>query len=189
GRPAGRAPSRWRSTSDRSATAPTETPARSRRPPPRRRRSPAPPASAATAPSSVAPEPELDGQQRGLGPVVDVQLTEDAGDVVLHRLLADEQALADFAIRLAGRQELEDLLLARRQIGELLAVALLDPLALELAQHARSDVRGQDRLAAGRSLDRGADLVGTDVLEQVADRARLERREHPLRVRVGGEHH
>ena len=81
-------------------------------------------------------EPELHGEQRRLRPVVHLQLPEDARDVVLHGLLADEEPLADLAVRLAGGEQLQDLLLARRQVGELLAKALLLALALELAQHA-----------------------------------------------------
>ncbi len=34
-------------------------------------------------------QPLTDGVQDGLGAVVDVQLGEDVGDVILHRLLAD----------------------------------------------------------------------------------------------------
>ena len=44
--------------------------------------------------ASLPPSPSSHRQQRGLGAVVHLQLPEDAGDVVLHRLLADEEALA-----------------------------------------------------------------------------------------------
>src|SRR5437870_3113066 len=102
--------------------------------------------------------------------------------MILHRLLADEEAFADLAIRLPGGEELQDLLLARREIGELLAVPLLLALALELAQHAARDLTGEHRLAGRGALHRRADLLGRHVLQEIADGARLERRKYPLRV-------
>ena len=55
----------------------------------------------------------LDRCARGFRPIVDLQLAEDAGDVILDRLLADEQPVADLLVRFAGGEELENLLLAR----------------------------------------------------------------------------
>src|SRR5207247_2635637 len=156
-------------------------------------RSPRPPRQSGerAAPSLSWPllaEAELHREQCRLGAVVHPELPEDARDVVLDRLLADEEPLPDLPVRLAGGEELQDLLLARGERVELLAVALLLALALELAQHAPRDLARQHRLARGGPLDRRADLVGRDVLEQIADGAGLERREHPLGVREGGQH-
>src|SRR5262245_53126908 len=109
--------------------------------------------------------------------------------MVLHRLLADEEALADLAIRVAGGEELQYLLLARGQRRELLAMALLLPLALELAQHAAGDLSRQHGLAGRGAFDRRADLVGRNVLRQITDRARLEGGKDTLRVGEGGQHH
>src|SRR5690606_27837173 len=47
-----------------------------------------------------------------LGAVADAQLAEDRGDVVLDRLLADEQTLADLPVGDALRHQLQDLELA-----------------------------------------------------------------------------
>src|SRR3954464_6086053 len=49
---------------------------------------------------------------RGLGAAADPELGEDAADVVLGRLGADEQALADLGIGQAGAEELEHVPLA-----------------------------------------------------------------------------
>jgi hypothetical protein len=51
--------------------------------------------------------------RRGLGTPGDLQLVQDAGDVVLHRLFGEEQLAANFRVRFAMRHEREDLLLLR----------------------------------------------------------------------------
>src|SRR5262249_17515141 len=79
-------------------------------------------------------------------------------------------------------EELKYLLLARREVGELLAVALLLPLALELAQHATGNLPGEHRLTCRGALHRCADFLWRHVLQEVADGTRLEGREHPFRV-------
>ena len=91
-----------------------------------------------------------------------MELTENAGDVVLHRLLADEEALADRLVRFASRQQLEDLLLARCQLGELFAVAQLGALALEFAQHASGDVGRENRPAVAERIGRLYDEILAD---------------------------
>src|SRR4029453_9447335 len=107
-----------------------------------------------------SPGPEPPRQQRGLRTVVHLQLPEDAGDVVLHRLLADEQAPPDLPVRLAGREQLQDLLLARGERRELLTEPLLLALALELAEHAARDLTREHRLPARRAPAGGADIGG-----------------------------
>jgi hypothetical protein len=66
------------------------------------------------------------GEESRLRAVIDLQLLEDARDMVSHRLLADEQLFRDRAVAHPGAQELQDLHLAARQLGEEGAVLLRD---------------------------------------------------------------
>src|SRR5262249_3440499 len=67
-------------------------------------------------------QPGFDGEYGGTGAIRDVELSEYRRDVGLDRLLRDEEALGDLAVRRAGREEAEYLLLARRELRQLRAV-------------------------------------------------------------------
>jgi hypothetical protein len=48
--------------------------------------------------SALSPQPSFPGAHDRLRPVRDLKLAEDVGDVVAHRLLADEEALRDLRV-------------------------------------------------------------------------------------------
>src|SRR5690349_19487824 len=56
---------------------------------------------------------QLGGEHRGLGASFETELGEDARHVVLHRLLGEEQLLADLAVGQALGDQLEDATLLR----------------------------------------------------------------------------
>src|SRR5690606_28556371 len=69
---------------------------------------------------------QLGGQRRDLGAALHVELGEDVGDVVLHRLFGEEDPIADLPVRQARPDEIEDapfLFGQRRQ--RILAVAAI----------------------------------------------------------------
>src|SRR5204862_3214853 len=65
-------------------------------------------------------QPEPDRDRGGLDPTRHAELGEDVADVDTDRLLADEQSLADLAIRAALRDQGEDLALPWRQAERVL---------------------------------------------------------------------
>src|SRR5688500_19545461 len=81
-------------------------------------------------------EAAADRVARELDAVAHAELLEDVGPVRLDRLLADREQLGDLAVRVALGDELDDLLLARREriLGELLAGAG----ALHVVAHERA---------------------------------------------------
>jgi hypothetical protein len=108
-------------------------------------------------------------------------VAEDVREVALDRLGADPEAQRDLLVRDARGHELEDLALA---FGELLGRRR----AAALAHEPPRDARGERRVAAGRGPDARGELVRLGVLQQVADRARVERRGDAHVVRERGEH-
>ncbi len=60
----------------------------------------------------VLPQPRLAGADDGLGPIGDLQLGEDVGDVVSHGLEAEVEPLRYLPVILAPGDQGEDLLLA-----------------------------------------------------------------------------
>src|SRR3954469_21793621 len=72
-------------------------------------------------------DPRPDRVDRGLDAVLDLELHQDAGDVVLHRLRADEELRGDLGVAFALGQQPKHLDLALGQAGvrpsRLLAVA------------------------------------------------------------------
>src|ERR687891_117276 len=105
-----------------------------------------------------------------------VQLLQDVADVVLHRVLGDEQRLGDVSVVHPLRDEAEDLHLAvgepRRRHLRLLHRRLADGRELreQLARHRRADAR----LAGPHRPDRIGDLVDGDLLQQVPRGGRLD---------------
>src|SRR5687768_1783666 len=69
----------------------------------------------------LPPEPRLARGDDRLGAVLDLDLVEDARDVVADGLVGQAQARGDLGIVEALRDELEDIALARRELGEFAA--------------------------------------------------------------------
>ena len=59
-------------------------------------------------------QPSADGVEDGLEPTGDIELPEDAVQVALDRLLANEQGFADFLIRAPCSEETRDFLMIAR---------------------------------------------------------------------------
>src|SRR5665811_177913 len=123
----------------------------------------------------------------GLRPALQIELGEDRADVVLDRLVGEEDLGRDLLVRLPLRDEQEDLTLLRGQFGELVPVrpAGDDPDALEdLLGHGRVE----ERLSPPDGLEGGDQVASADLLEQVATRAGDDRGEDRLLVGVAREH-
>ena len=71
--------------------------------------------------SSGSEEAVVAGVDRGMGPVAQAQAGEDAGDVVLHRALGQEQARGDLAVGRAACYQAQDIDLAGGQCRPWLA--------------------------------------------------------------------
>src|SRR3954454_3495365 len=98
-----------------------------------------------------------------------MQLHEDARHVRLHGGLAHDQLGGDLRVRHPARDQLEDLVLARRQLVELLRRRAVDGRVRgELLDQPARDRRGQQRLALRHDVDAGNELVGGHVLEEEA---------------------
>src|SRR5215469_3583087 len=82
----------------------------------------------------------LDRVDRGLRARRDVELAEDAADVVLHRLLAQEQLLRDLLVRQAERDQPDDVGLALRQFRRVAAITTRAQTAEHVAGKTRVDV-------------------------------------------------
>jgi uncharacterized protein YcaQ len=144
--------------------------------------------------SAELDELPADGDHHGFHPGVDLEFLQDVPDVVLHRVLGDEQLLGDVAVVHAAGDQLEDLHLP---LGELGRGDVLSPvlggvpvgqggeLGDELARHGRVD----QRLAAMHRAHRLGHLVQRDVLEQVAAGAGPDRLEQVLFLVADGQHH
>ena len=121
----------------------------------------------------------------GLGPALHAQLGEERGNVVLDRLLGEEQALADLPVGQALADQLKDPPLLLGQPGQRVG-------ALRLVAHPLHDPAGRLRVEQGPpGGDRAhrADQVGAaDLLEHIAGRPGHDRVEERLVVTVGGEH-
>src|SRR5664280_2540362 len=107
-----------------------------------------------------------------LGAVVDAQLSQNAGHVVLDGLLADRKRVGDLLVRHPLGDVVQDLDLARRERSEdgrrFLAVdRQLAELLEDAARHGRlrEDLVVDEVLAARDAADDGNEIVGGDVLE------------------------
>src|SRR5256885_4617748 len=83
----------------------------------------------------------------------DLELGQDAGDVVLDRLLGEGEIVADLLVGLAVRDLLEDPLLLWGQARELLVRHELLPLA-ETIEDGGRDARVKERVAGAHGPDR-----------------------------------
>src|SRR5688500_15335320 len=66
-------------------------------------------------PFSASAVPNAEPQRDGLGPRVDADLLVDPREVVLHRLVGDEELFGDRRVGHPARQQVQDLALARRE--------------------------------------------------------------------------
>jgi hypothetical protein len=111
--------------------------------------------------------------------------------VRLHGRVADEQLFCDLGVREAARDMLQHFELSRRQLGELRRRRphRLRWAADELLDDSTRDRRGQQRVPLRHRTDAGNELLGRDVLEQEATRARPERVVDVLVHVEGRQHH
>src|SRR5579883_1345775 len=132
----------------------------------------------------------LGGFEDGAGAVADVELGEDAGDVVLHGALGDVEGARDLAVRVAGGEQAEDLALAGGdRFGGAVALGLArrraggDAAARLLAERGR-----EHGSAGGERAHRREQPLERHVLEQVAPGAALDRAQGHRVVVERGEH-
>src|SRR5207249_2759647 len=104
----------------------------------------------------VLPDPE-----GGLRAVPRADALEDAGEVVLHGLLADAEAARDLLVREAAGEEAEDVAFARAEVE---VAALLRP----VGEDGPRDLRCEGGLTACCGEDTPDELVGLRILEEVA---------------------
>jgi hypothetical protein len=104
---------------------------------------------------------------------VQLELLQDVADVVLHRVLGDEQLLGDVAVRHPPGDQPQHLHLAVGQPRDGQLLSLLGPLdhRPELGQQLAGHRRRDERLTPRNGPDAGGDLLARHVLEQVAVRA------------------
>src|SRR3954470_6797327 len=113
-------------------------------------------------------EPGPGAPHGGLEPVAHADVPEDVAQVALDGLRADPEPQRDLLVRHAGAHEREHLALAIAQVAR-------GGRGAQIAYERHGDARRQRRLAGGRRADARDQLVRARVLEQVADRARVER--------------
>src|SRR5207245_8186157 len=106
--------------------------------------------------------------ERGLCAVGELQLAEDVGDVGLHGALADAELGADLLVRATRGDELQDLALARREVGVALVLVRLRAAhaqPAELVEYAPRDARVDERETVGDGADRVRELLRAHLLE------------------------
>jgi hypothetical protein len=104
------------------------------------------------------------------------ELGEHALDVGLHGRPAEHELRGDLAVGQTTRDQLEHLALARRQrLQRCAGDARRRRGARELLDQALGDRRRDQRLARGERVDRCDQLLGQDIFQQEAARARAQR--------------
>src|SRR5918998_1427437 len=120
-------------------------------------------------PPVVPPAASLDAVLEGVADqllaAVQVELAQDVADVVLDRLLRDEELLTDLAVAVAPGHVLQHLALA---LGQRLRRARRLGDAAELAEHQRCQRGREHGLAPGRAPQLAAQLLRRRALDQVA---------------------
>src|SRR3954451_22217515 len=129
----------------------------------------------------VLDEPVPAGPHCGLEPVAHADVPEDVAQVALDGLRADPEPQRDLLVRHAGAHEREHLALAIAQVAR-------GGRGAQIAYERHGDARRQRRLAGGRRADARDQLVRARVLEEVADRARVERVGDVLAISERGQH-
>src|SRR5918998_5056618 len=116
-------------------------------------------------PPAASLDAVLEGVADQLLAAVEVKLPQDVADVVLDRLLRDEELLTDLAVAVAPGHVLQHLALA---LGQRLRRARRLGDAAELAEHQRCQRGGEHGLAPGRPPQLAAQLLRRRALDQVA---------------------
>ena len=120
-----------------------------------------------------------------LGAAFHAQLGEQAGDVVLDRLLGEEEVLADLPVGEPFADQLEDPLLLRCQPGERV---LLGRLAAQPRHEPAGRLRVEHRLPGRHGAHRADEVGAADLLEHVPGRARHDRVHQGVVVGERGQH-
>jgi len=128
------------------------------------------------------------GHERGrLGTPLEVQLREDRADVVLDRLVREEDFGGDLLVGLALGDEDQDLLLLRGEdrqfVARLPARHSPDPL-----EHAFRDGRVKERLTSPHRFERRHEVARANLFQEIAGGACHDCREDGLVVGERGEH-
>src|SRR3954453_1215776 len=128
-----------------------------------------------------ADEPVALGPERRLGAIGHADRAEDVRQVRLDGLLADAQAHRDELVRHPAADERKPGALALREprVGTVRRAG-----GEQLARRAGVE----RRVALGRGADAAEELLGLGVLQEIAERARVERAEDALAVRERREH-
>src|SRR6476619_1861866 len=129
-------------------------------------------------------EATLHRETHELHAVVHLQLAEDVLHVVLHGAVRQEERRRYLLVTHACRDVLEDLGLAVGQlVNRSLGAATADGLdAPELPEHEAGQTRGEDRIHRGGRTHGCEELLAAGRLQEVAERARLDRSEDVLVV-------
>src|SRR5438067_997160 len=122
---------------------------------------------------------QLGGEHRGFGSPLHPQLREQVGHVVLHRLLGQEEAFTDLAIRKALRDEIENLALL---IGEPSEPRILLWTVAHPFQNAGRHARVEKRLARSHAADGIDEISPLDLFQEIAGRTGHDRVEQRLVV-------
>ena len=146
-----------------------------------------PPCGAGAAPTArrFAPVPR-DGD---LHPVAQPGLRQDPADAAPYRCLLDRHDLRDLAVRPAVGHQLDDLPLARGQLGEqgVRQAPIGRVQASRPAQDLAGDPWGQHRLSSGQRVDGTGDVLPSGVLEKEAHCARGQPLERVIVLVVRGQ--
>src|SRR4051794_37292768 len=137
--------------------------------------------------AAAHPEPQRDR----LRTRVHADLLVDATQVVLHRLVGDEQLLGDVAVRAPTGEQVEDLALAPRERAEplLARVVVGARRTAQHVEHGRRDRGREHHLAARDGDDALLELLGLEAaVHQVAGRAVADRAGDEVLLVAVGEH-
>src|SRR5437016_457733 len=126
---------------------------------------------------------ELDPANRGLRPIRDAELVDDALHVHFDCADADEQALSDLRVGLALGDQAQHVQLALSQLVAVLRRLILGRcLVRKPTDQLRGELGIERRFAAQHLANRGHHLASTCVFEDVASRANPQRLEQVIRI-------
>ena len=116
-----------------------------------------------------------------LGPALNLELAQDARDVVLHGLVREMDRLGDLPVGVALRHQVEDVLLLGGESSKS-GVPVVDPRTAQAFEDPPGDRRVQEALAGGDLADHIDEVVAADLLQDVGGRSRHDRVEQGLVV-------
>lgn len=119
-------------------------------------------------------KPSLARADGSLGPIGDLKLIEDIGDMVAHRLQADDQRACDLLVGRAVGQQMENLAFTLGQLGKLGRVGRRRK-GGELAAQPTGNLRSEERFAVGGSPNRAQHGLQIRAFQQITARARPDR--------------